>query len=481
MSKESKSPSALVMKFGGTSVGSPKAVAQIIENVRKCRQKWDRIVIVTSAMAGVTNLLVESAERAIDGDEVFISQAEMELLNKHLSIVNKLVPNSAQRAQLKQEIKHLSSEFAKICRAISILGEATPRALDAVVSLGERFSVRLVAGVLKSAGFPAQFVETTNIVVTDDCFQAAHPNLEKTAKNVQSTLIPMLLQRQIPVLTGFIGATEAGITTTLGRGGGDYSAAIIGATLPADEVWIWTDVSGVMTADPRIVQEARTIPELTYREMAELSYFGAKVLHPKAVRPVVEVGIPVRICNTFKPEDEGTRVIKEDGDAPKIKNGARGIIKAVTAIQHQRLITVEGRGMLGVPGVAARTFGAVAATGTSVPLITQASSEQSISFSVPTESAEAVLDSLHSAFATELSRRDIDRVWATEEVAIITAVGNGLQHTPGVAGQIFSALGAADVNIYAIAQGSSKVAISLIVTAEDTKKAIHTLHHFITA
>ena len=214
--------------------------------------------------------------------------------------------------------------------------------------------------------------------------------------------------------------------------------------------------------------------------MAELSYFGAKVLHPKAVRPVVEAGIPVRICNTFKPEDKGTRVTKNDDSPPRIKNGAKGIVKAVTAIQDQRLITVEGRGMLGVPGVAARTFGAVAATGTSVPLITQASSEQSISFSVPSESAEAVLNSLHIAFDTELSRRDIDRVWATEEVAIITAVGNGLQYTPGVAGQIFSALGSADVNIYAIAQGSSKVAISLIVTAEDTEKAIHTLHHFIT-
>ncbi|MBC8334663.1 MAG: aspartate kinase [Anaerolineales bacterium] len=480
MSKESKSPSALVMKFGGTSVGSPKAIEHITEIVRKCRQEWDRMIIVTSAMAGVTNLLVESAERAIVGDEVFISKAEIELQNKHYSIVEKLVPSSAERAQLKQEIKHLSMEFANLCRAISILGEATPRALDAVVSLGERFSVRLLAGILKSAGFPAQFVEATNIVVTDDCFQAAHPNLEETAKNVQNILIPMLMQKQIPVLTGFIGATKEGITTTLGRGGGDYSAAIIGAALPADEVWIWTDVSGVMTADPRIVEDARTIPELNYREMAELSYFGAKVLHPKAVRPVVEVGIPVRICNTFKPEDEGTRVTKNNEVAPKIKNGARGIVKAVTAIQDQRLITVEGRGMLGVPGVAARTFGAVAATGTSVPLITQASSEQSISFSVPNESAEAVLDSLHIAFATELARRDIDRVWATDEVAIITAVGNGLQHTPGVAGQIFSALGSADVNILAIAQGSSKVAISLIVTAKDTEKAIHTLHQFIT-
>lgn len=480
MSKNT-SPSTLVMKFGGTSVGTPEAMTQVVSNIYQSQKEWDRVVVVTSALSGVTNLLTESAERAVEGDEVFISQAERELLEKHFSIVEKLIPSAAQQAQIKQEIKHLCADFASICRAISILGEATPRALDAVVSLGERLSVRVLTGTLQAAGLPAQFIETTNIVVTDDCFQSAHPKLKKTAANVQNILTLLLMQKQIPVLTGFIGATEEGITTTLGRGGGDYSAAIIGATLPADEVWIWTDVSGVMTADPRIVQEARTIPELNYREMAELSYFGAKVLHPKAVRPVVEVGIPLRICNTFKPEHEGTRVIKDDEAAPKIKNGARNIVKAVTAIQRQRLITVEGRGMLGVPGVAARTFAAVAATGTSVPLITQASSEQSISFSVPSEAAESVLDSLHEAFSVELAQRDIDRVWATEDVSIITAVGNGLQYTPGVAGQIFSALGAANVNIYAIAQGSSKVAISLIVTAEDAEKAVHTLHHFITA
>ena len=481
MSKNTPSPSTLVMKFGGTSVGTPKAMAQAVENIRQSQQEWERIVVVTSALAGVTNLLAESTQRAILGDEVFISQAETELVAKHFHLVEQLIPSLAQQAQIKQEIKHLCADFANLCRAISVLGEATPRALDAVVSLGERFSVRILAGALQAAGLPAQFIETTNIVVTDDCFQAAHPDTGKTNENIHSIIEPLLAQGQIPVLTGFIAATEAGITTTLGRGGSDYSAAIIGAALPADEVWIWTDVTGVMTADPRMVTEARPIPILNYREMAELAYFGAKVLHPKAVRPVVEAGIPLRICNTFEPAHKGTRVIKDDGAAPKIKNGAKNIVKAVTAIQRQRLITVEGRGMLGVPGVAARTFGAVAATGTSVPLITQASSEQSISFSVPSESAESVLESLHEAFTAELSQRDIDRVWATEDVSIITAVGNGLQCTPGVAGQIFSALGAANVNIYAIAQGSSKVAISLIVTAEYTKKAVHTLHHFITA
>ncbi len=486
MTKEK--PSTLVMKFGGTSVGTAEAMAQAVANIRASQADWENVVVVTSALSGVTNLLVESTTRAVRGDEVFISQTESELVKKHFEIAEKLIKSPAQQAQVKQEIKHLSADFANLCRAIRVLGEATPRAMDAVVSLGERLSVRLLAAALQAAGAPSQFIETTHLIVTDDDFQSAHPDLEKTKANIKTIIKPLLAQGQIPVLTGFIGATEDGITTTLGRGGSDYSAAIIGATLPADEVWIWTDVTGVMTADPRIVPTARTIPEVSYREMAELSYFGAKVLHPKAVRPVVELGIPVRICNTFAPEEKGTYVLADkDGRTAKEgnektedpQNASNQIVKAVTAIKHQSVITVEGRGMLGVPGVAARTFGAVAATGTSVPLITQASSEQSISFSVPHEAVETVLESLHHAFTEELEQRDIDRIWASDEVAIITAVGNGLQQTPGVAGKIFSALGAANLNVYAIAQGSSAVAISLIVASEGAQKAVQTLHHFI--
>ena len=479
-----KKPATLVMKFGGTSVGTSDAMAQAVANIRASKENWERVVVVTSALSGVTNLLVESTERAVRGDEVFISQAQIELVKKHFELAEKLIESPAQQAQVKQEVKHLSADFANLCHAIRILGEATPRAMDAVVSLGERLSVRLLATALQAAGTPAQFIETTNLIVTDDDFQSAYPNLAKTAANVQDILKPLLAQGQVPVLTGFIGATADGITTTLGRGGSDYSAAIIGATLPADEVWIWTDVTGVMTADPRIVSTARTIPEVSYREMAELSYFGAKVLHPKAVRPVVDLGIPVRICNTFEPQKKGTYVLSDkNGTTGKPENGdsRSQIVKAVTAIKHQSLITVEGRGMLGVPGVAARTFGAVAATGTSVPLITQASSEQSISFSIPYEAVETVTNSLHRVFTEELAQRDIDRIWATDEVSIITAVGNGLQQTPGVAGRVFSALGAANVNVYAIAQGSSAVAISLIVATDDTQKAVQTLHHFITS
>jgi len=268
------------------------------------------------------------------------------------------------------------------------------------------------------------------------------------------------------------------VITTLGRGGSDFSAGIIGSVLPADDVWIWTDVDGVMTADPRLVTSARTLPEISYSEIAELAYYGAKVLHPKTIRPLVEAGIGLRICNTFNPSHPGTRLVSNGHSNGKAIKSEQ-VIKAVTAIRKQKLVTIEGRGMLGVPGVAARAFGAVASTGTSVPLITQASSEQSICFAIPAESADHVLESLQKNFAIELSERDIDRVWATDEVAIITAVGSGTRNTPGVAGQIFSKLGDRAINVLAIAHGSSDVSISMVVETEDTENAVKALHELI--
>jgi aspartate kinase len=281
----------------------------------------------------------------------------------------------------------------------------------------------------------------------------------------------------IPITTGFIGTTPEGVITTLGRGGSDYSAAIIGRALPADDVWIWTDVDGVMTTDPRLAGNARTLPEISYGEIAELAYYGAKVLHPKTIRPVVEAGIGLRICNTFNPSHPGTRLIANSKSNGKPVNGQ--VIKAVTAIRKQRLVTIEGRGMLGVPGVAARAFGAVASTGTSVPLITQASSEQSICFAVPSETAPSVLEALEQAFIHEIEDEDIDRVWSTEDVSIVTVVGVGMRHTVGVAGRVFSQLGNNGLNVLAIAQGSSEVSISLVVDSADTENAVRALHELI--
>jgi aspartokinase/homoserine dehydrogenase 1 len=463
----------LVMKFGGTSVGTGAAMRQAIRIVQDSLRAWPRLVAVTSALSGVTDLLLTGAVRAAGGDSETYIRSALELRAKHASVAEDITPDANQREVLLAEIERLINEYTSLCQAIAVLGEATPRVMDAVAALGERMCVRLLSAGLNAAGTPAQFIEATRLIVTDDHFQSAHPDFKATTAQTRSMLEPLLEQGVVPVTTGFIGATPAGITTTLGRGGSDYSAAIFGAVLPAEEVWIWTDVDGVMTADPRIVPTASTISELTYREVSELAYFGAKVLHPKTIRPVIDAGIGLRVCNTFNPSHPGTRLVS---DRTILHDG---VIKAVTAIRGLQLVTVEGRGMLGVPGVAARTFSAVAATGTSVPLISQASSEQSICFAVPTEATARVISAVEHAFAYEIANDDIDRVWATAEVVIITVVGAGMRSTPGVSGRVFSALGASSINVIAIAQGSSEVSISLIVDAADTIRAVNVLHDLI--
>ncbi|HJQ14719.1 MAG TPA: aspartate kinase, partial [Anaerolineales bacterium] len=334
------------------------------------------------------------------------------------------------------------------------------------------------AAVAQEVGIQVKAIEATEFIVTNANYQSAHPDFQATAEKAKAVLNPLLEAGIIPIVTGFIGATPEGVITTLGRGGSDYTAAIIGSVLPADDVWIWTDVDGVMTTDPRIAPEAQTLPEISYGEIAELAYYGAKVLHPKTIRPVVDAGIGLRICNTFNPSHPGTRLIANGHTNGKTYKPEK-VIKAVTAIRKQRLVTIEGRGMLGVPGVAARAFGAVASTGTSVPLITQASSEQSICFAVPSETTPSVLEALEKVFVHELEAEDIDRVWSTEDVSIITVVGAGMRHTVGVAGRVFSQLGAKGVNVLAIAQGSSEVSISLVVDSADTEQAVRALHRLI--
>ena len=474
MAEKSKT---LVMKFGGTSVGNVGAMLKAAQIVKDARAEWSRVVVVTSAISGATNLLLDSATQAAKGNLQTLIEAEKTLLASHEKIIDTHVSDEKRCVELKEKIKSFISEFGNLCRAIGVLGEASPRALDAVASLGERMSVYVLSGVIESLGVSAQAIESTELIVTNSHFQNAHPDFDVTREKIRSKLNPIMDKGIVPVTTGFIGATSDGIITTLGRGGSDYSAAILGAALPADDVWIWTDVDGVMTTDPRMAPDARTLPEISYSEIAELAYYGAKVLHPKTIRPVVDAGIGLRICNTFNPSHPGTRLkanVKSNGQPVSGQ-----VVKAVTAIRKQKLVTIEGRGMLGVPGVAARAFSAVASTGTSVPLITQASSEQSICFAVPSETANDVVSSLEKVFAHELEDDDIDRVWSTDDVTIVTVVGAGMRHTPGVAGNIFSNLGNKNVNVLAIAQGSSEVSISLVVDAKDTENAVKALHEMI--
>ncbi len=467
----------LVMKFGGTSVGSVDALTQATQIIKSARDEYPRLVVITSAMFGVTDLLLGCASLAAQGKTDSLSDTESMLREKHFSAADALINGEKLREATKVGIDAHILLLVNLCNAIAVLGEASPRAMDAVASLGERMSLRLLGAIVESAGVPVKAIESGEFIVTNAHFQNAHPDFPATTEKTRRCLNPLLDQGIVPITTGFIGATPDGIITTLGRGGSDYSAAIIGSVLPADDVWIWTDVDGVMTTDPRIVNDAKTLSEITYSEIAELAYYGARVLHPKTIRPVVDAGIGLRICNTFNPSHPGTRLTANTKSNGKPVNGQ--VVKAVTAIRKQRLVTIEGRGMLGVPGVAARAFGAVASTGTSVPLITQASSEQSICFAVPSEVALSVTSALEKTFAHEIEEDDIDRVWATEDVSIITVVGAGMRHTPGVAGRVFSQLGNNDLNVLAIAQGSSEVSISLVVDAADTENAVKALHELI--
>ena len=459
----------LIMKFGGTSVGSLAAIRQAIEIVRAARAEWPRLAVVISAMSGVTDALIAAAHAAAQGDEAAPARTALDLRAKHLAVLHALAPGAKD---VELIISTYLDEFAALCHAIGVLGEASPRALDAISSLGERMSAPLVAAALTHAGLPAQAVDAAEVILTDAAHQSASPDMEATEASARAVIEPLLTQGVVPVITGFIGATRAGVVTTLGRGGSDFSAAIFGVALGADEVWIWTDVDGVMTADPRVAPGARTLPELTFREISELAFYGAKVLHPKAIRPVVERGMALWVKNTFNSAHPGTRIVSDNGLA-------RGDVKAVTAFKGQCIITLEGRGMIGIPGIAARTFGAVARTGTSVAMISQASSEQSICFVVPCKAAEAVVRALEEEFRLELARRDIDSITTTDECAVVTVVGAGMRHTPGIAGRVFSALGHAGVNVVAIAQGSSECSISLVVEAAEADEAVRAVHGLI--
>lgn len=459
----------IVMKFGGTSVGSPEMIAQTGDIVQQSLGRGEQVVVVVSAMSGVTNALADAARSASSGDDLTFRQIKHQLLSQHHQAVAECVQDRHRQRELLDQIEARLSEFEALCQSIFILGELTARGMDAVASLGERLTARILAMLLADRGSPAQAVDATELIITNSDFGAAIPLIKATRDHARSRLLSLLGDGITPVVTGFIGATEQGITTTLGRGGSDYTAAILGQALEADEVWIWTDVDGMMSADPRVVAEARTLPQISYAEAAELSYFGAKVLHPKTIIPTQEAGIPLRILNTFNPSHAGTLVC----DQP-LRNGRS--IKGISAVTDVAVVTVEGRGMVGVPGIAAQVFSTVAQEGVSVLMITQSSSEQNISFAIPQSDAVRVTRALEEAFALELSRRNVDRIWVQDRVAIIAAVGAGVQDTPGVAAKLFEALAKHGINCVCIAQGSSKHNISIVVNGSDREAAVCHVH-----
>ncbi|MCC7161405.1 MAG: aspartate kinase [Anaerolineae bacterium] len=462
----------VVMKFGGTSVGSAERIAQVAEIVRNQTNKGNRVVVVLSAMSGVTNTLLGALKDAANGNMGKLLQTRDELLKKHLDVINTLVKNGTAREQLAATTTGALDRFEDLCSSIYVLGEITPRATDAVGSLGERLIVPITAQAFNDCGIKSQWVGANELILTDDNFVAASPLMQETREQTRAKLLPVLDAGAVVVTTGFIGATKKGIITTLGRGGRDYTATIIGAAIDANEVQIWTDVNGVMTTDPRIVPEAITLSEISYGEAAELSYFGAKVIHPKTILPVAEKNTPIRILNSFEPTHPGTLIVRE----PR-SNGSP--IRGITAIRNVSLVTVEGRGMQGVPGMAARVFSSVARENISVLMFSQSSSEQNICLVIESQGVLRAVRELEHEFTPEIIAQNIERVWAQDKIAIIAVVGSAIKTTPGIAARVFGALAEQSINVIAIAQGSSEYNLSLVVDESDADNAVRAIHRSI--
>jgi len=457
-----------VMKFGGTSVGDAIRIRRAAEIVATA-SKDSSVVAVVSAMGGVTNRLAEAAQASAAGNRDTAVQIAETLRKQHQEAVKDLVSNDDRRFLLIAEIEKIIEQVTGLCYGTALLRELTPRVLDEILSTGERLSARLLANALCELGLKGVAVEATELIVTDNISGRADPLMPQTREKAPARLLPLIADDLVPVVTGFIGATAEGMLTTLGRGGSDYSATILGAALDAAEVIIWTDVDGVLTADPRLVPEARTLREISYNEAAELAYFGAKVLHPKTLRPVSEAGIPVWIRNSFVPERQGTKITATGHPT------ARGV-KAITAISGVSLITVGGRGIVGLPGVAGKTFSAVANAQANVLLISQSSSQNDICFIINSEDEARTVEMLRQAFAFDLAHQQIEHITVNPDIAIVAVVGDRMRGTPGISGRTFSALGRRAINIIAIAQGSSEYNVSFVVEASMMGDAVLTLH-----
>ena len=452
-----------IHKFGGTSLGSAErieAVAAILE-IAATRE---RIVAVVSAMSGTTDALLEAAREAQRGRRAACARALASISRRHFEVAERHDGPSGRR-----ELADTLRELATMLEGIALLRELSPRSLDAVASFGERLSAPIVARALRARGVPAQAVDARTLIRTDDRHLRATADLAATRRAARKSLARILARGVVPVVTCFIASGPQGETTTLGRSGSDTTAAILGAVLSARRIVIWTDVDGVHSADPRLVRGTRVLRRLTYREAAELTYFGAKVLHFPAMIPAIAEGVPIIIQNSFRPGAPGTTIDRRG-------SGRSAGISAVTSIRGLALVSLEGKGIVGVPGIAARAFSSVAREKVSVLMFSQASSEQNICLVVPEEDRTRSFKALREEFSAEIALGKLDGVKAHGPVAAVAAVGEGMRGTPGVAARLFSAVAAAGINVEAIAQGSSEVNISFIVEDRDAGAAVAAVH-----
>lgn len=458
-----------VMKFGGTSVGAGSSIRKVVAIVQSAVRETN-IVVVVSAMSGVTNKLIEAAVQSQAGDAEAVRRIFEVIRAQHEMALHELICSPTDRDPIREKMDRIFQEGYRLCEGVILLRELTARSLDSISSLGERLCAPLLAAALAEHGVKSEPIEATDLVVTDSNFGAADPLVDRTRERCAARLCPILEQGVIPVVTGFIGATAEGLITTLGRGGSDYSATILGAALEAEEVVIWTDVDGLMSTDPRAVPTAVTIAEISYREAAELAYFGAKVLHPKSLRGVAQHGIPVWIRNTFAPERPGTKITPS---GPPSEPG----VKAVAVITEVALINVASSGVMGVPDILQRTLATIVAMQVDVLVVLQSSSQSDVCVVVPSAMAKIVVEALRSEFAERAAYPHVGQIAVDLTTSLVTVVGQNMRGVSGILGRTFRALDREDVNVIAIAQGSSECNLSFVVAQKDVKAALAAVHH----
>jgi len=472
MVKENPTPSRskkplITMKFGGTSVGNAERMKNVADIVADCSQRAE-VAVVVSAMGGVTDMLIRAANEASQGDRENWKNVRKELAHRHREVADQLL-QAAEQATVLPQLTAAITDFENLCSGFSLVREVTPRAMDTLSSLGELMSAHLVAAILRSRGTAAEAVDATELIVTDDHFGNATPYFDETNVKTVKRLAGIRRRGAIPVITGFRGATREGACTTLGRGGSDYSGTIVGAALDADEVWIWTDVDGVLTTDPRLVPEARILPEISYREAIELSFFGAKVLHPKTIQPVMKKKIPVWIKNSFNPTCPGTCIV------PASTNTHKGV-KAITSVSKADLITITAKESLSFAQLAAKAFASLSVDDTATLMVTQSSADNVLCFAVHDADLKRVKAQLEKTFELEMLHDDRVSIEVMPHVAIVVAIGENMEGTPGISGRMFASLGRHGINIIAIAQGSSELSISFAIKAPDVKEAVKAVH-----
>jgi bifunctional aspartokinase / homoserine dehydrogenase 1 len=458
----------LVMKFGGTSMGSADRIriaAQISEEQARQRPT----LVVVSAMSKVTDLLLETMRRAEAGDAAGMESDIHKLADRHRAVCAELIPEE-RRAATQGQLDAIVGEFDRIARGILMLGERPPRSVDEAVAVGERLSCQLITDYLQSRGVDAIAVNAREVIVTDAVFGNASPLFDKTQEKARAQLNPGLAAGRLVVVTGFNGATIDGRPTTLGRGGSDFSASILAGALDAEELWIWTDVDGILSADPRLVPEARVLGEITYREAAELAYNGAKVLHPRTLAPLMEKGIPVWSKNSFALDKPGTRIVTEtheSGDKPR----------AVTSMTNVALVSLEpASAALNGTRVLARAVDAISSGAAELLALSSSSYRQNFCFLIRQTELPEVLERLEESFSLELAHGYLHPIDVDLDVGLLAVVGEGMKGTPGLAGRIFTAISRENVNIMAIAQGASEMTIAIVVRKDGLEKAVRAIH-----